>query len=49
MTPNEIVRFTMRLEKPLLIKIEKLAQKNKRSKAKEIEFILEKALEKKSI
>ena len=48
MTPKEIVRFTMRLEKPLLLKIEELAKRNKRSKAKEIEYILEKALEKKS-
>lgn len=46
MTPKKIVRFTMRIEEQLLIKIEELAQKNKRSKAKEIEFILEKALEK---
>ena len=34
----------MRLEEELLNKIKELAEKNKRSKAKEIEFILEKAL-----
>lgn len=34
----------MRLEEELLNKIKELAEKNKRSKAKEIEFILEKAV-----
>lgn len=48
MTPKTIVRFTMRIEEGLLNKIKELAEKNKRSKAKEIEFILEKALSQKN-
>lgn len=48
MTPNKIVRFTLRIEEQLLNKIKELADKNKRSKAKEIEFILEKAVNQKN-
>ena len=34
-------RFTLRLDKELFEKVQNSAQKNKRSTAKEIEFILE--------
>ena len=44
-TPDYQTRFTMRIETELLNKIKDQAAKNKRSTAKEIEFILEKYFE----
>lgn len=44
-TPDHQTRFTMRIETELLNKIKEQAAKNKRSTAKEIEFILEKYFE----
>ena len=44
-TPDHQTRFTMRIETELLNKIKDQAVKNKRSAAKEIEFILEKFFE----
>ena len=41
-TKEEDTRFTMRINTELLDKIKLQAQNNKRSTAKEIEFILEK-------
>ena len=40
-TRDDQTRFTMRISTELLDKIKVLAEKNKRSTAKEIEFILE--------
>lgn len=40
-TRNEQTRFTMRISTDLMDRIKALAVKNKRSAAKEIEFILE--------
>ena len=40
-TREEDTRFTMRINTQLLDRIKELAQRNKRSTAKEIEFILE--------
>jgi len=40
-TNGEDTRFTLRIETELLNKIKNEAQKNKRSTAKEIEFILD--------
>lgn len=40
-TKEEDTRFTMRINTELLNRIKAQAQKNKRSTAKEIEFILE--------
>ncbi len=40
-TPIDETRFTLRIDTELLNKIKVQAQKNKRSTAKEIEFILE--------
>lgn len=44
-TRDEDTRFTMRIETALLNKIKEQAQRNKRSTAKEIEFILEQYFE----
>ncbi len=44
-TPDHQTRFTMRIETDLLNKIKEQAARNKRSAAKEIEFILEKYFE----
>lgn len=40
-TPDNETRFTMRIDTALLNRIKEQAQENKRSAAKEIEFILE--------
>ncbi len=40
-TPDDVTRFTMRIDTELLNRIKQRAQKTKRSAAKEIEFILE--------
>ena len=40
-TPEDKTRFTMRIDTALLDKIKEQAKQNKRSTAKEIEFILE--------
>ena len=40
-TRDEDTRFTMRIDSKLLQKIKNSAQKNKRSTAKEIAFVLE--------
>lgn len=45
MTENE-KRFTLRMNAELFSKLEKQAKENKRSVAKEIEFIIEKSLNK---
>ncbi|WP_254481821.1 hypothetical protein [Clostridioides difficile] len=44
-TREEDKRFTLRINKQLFEKIEQLAQKDKRSIGREIEFILEKYFE----
>ncbi|EGT3737986.1 TPA: hypothetical protein KPE78_001834 [Clostridioides difficile] len=44
-TREEDKRFTLRINKLLFEKIEQLAQKDKRSVGREIEFILEKYFE----
>ena len=44
-TRSEDTRFTMRIDTDLLNKIKAQAQANKRSAAKEIEFILEQWIE----
>ncbi|EGT3754087.1 TPA: hypothetical protein KN209_002153 [Clostridioides difficile] len=44
-TREEDKRFTLRINKLLFEKIEQLAQKDKRSIGREIEFILEKYFE----
>jgi len=43
-TNNNKTVFTMRINTDLLIKIKSIAQKNKRSAAKQIEFMLEQSL-----
>lgn len=46
MTDEEkIKRFTLRIEKELFAKVQASAEKNKRSTGKEMEMLLEKALE----
>lgn len=44
-TRDDQTRFTMRIDSELLDKIKAEASKNKRSAAKEIEFILEQYIE----
>lgn len=44
-TRNDQTRFTMRINSELLEQIKAEAEKNKRSTAKEIEFILEKHMD----
>lgn len=48
-TREEDKRFTLRINKLLFEKIEQLAQKDKRSVGREIEFILEKYFEDNSL
>lgn len=45
-TNTEIVRFTMRLERPLYEKITKISKENKRSIAQEIAYRLENSFKK---
>lgn len=40
-TPADYTRFTMRIKTELFDRVKELAEKDKRSAAKEIEFILE--------
>lgn len=40
-TPEDYTRFTMRINSELFNRVKQLAEKEKRSAAKEIEFILE--------
>jgi len=43
---SDLKRFTLRIDADVLEKVKEQAESNKRSMAKEIEFILEKYLEK---
>lgn len=43
---NKTVVFTLRISEDILNKVKELAKRNKRSAAKQVEFMLEKALEK---
>jgi hypothetical protein len=45
MNPEEKTRFTLRIEKRLFEKIKKIADENKRSAVKQIEYMLEQCVE----